>query len=240
MKIIISQPRYLPVLSYINRLHFADSFILLDNVQRQARGWENRNQLLLNGEPRWITIPVSSSTRALISDSVITGTNWIGEHKSIIHQCYKNSPHFSNDLIEEYYQDVERILVESNFSYTATLGKLITNLCSVFGFTPKIKNASAFMDERINNATGVAKLVAISKEVKTDVYVSGANGKSYGVEEAFLGSGIEVKFHNFALNEYVQGSNGGFTANMGFFDALFFAGYDWTKKEITKPPVLLD
>jgi hypothetical protein len=58
MKIVISQPRYLPTLNYLIRLYFSDCFVLLDNVQRQARGYENRNKLLMPSA-KWLSISIS-------------------------------------------------------------------------------------------------------------------------------------------------------------------------------------
>lgn len=60
-KLVISQPRYLPVISYLQRLYFADIFVFLDNVQRQPRGVENRNKIIVNGKEKWLSIPVKSS-----------------------------------------------------------------------------------------------------------------------------------------------------------------------------------
>ena len=70
---VISQPRYLPALNYLQRLYFADIFVIFDVVQREVRGFENRNKLLLP-KPKWLTIPVSSSGREKIYKSVLVST----------------------------------------------------------------------------------------------------------------------------------------------------------------------
>ena len=84
MKVVISQPRYLPALNYLQRLKHADVFVFLDNVQIQTRGWENRNKILINGKEKWLTIPVSSSKREVVFKAKIAGKDWLWKHKETV------------------------------------------------------------------------------------------------------------------------------------------------------------
>ena len=52
------QPYLLPYVGYWQLMASVDHFILYDTAQYSSGGWVNRNRLLLNGEPRWFTIPV--------------------------------------------------------------------------------------------------------------------------------------------------------------------------------------
>jgi hypothetical protein len=232
MKIVISQPRYLPALNYLQRLYFADQFVVLDIVQRQPRGWENRNKLLLP-QPIWLTIPVSSSSRALIIDSKISGQQWIKAHKEKIIQHYKDAPHFNRELLDRVYTVNERLS-----GYTDVLLTMTKNTCRFLSFEPKLVLASNLLRTEDHMEKGVKILRRICDRIGADCYVSGPNGREYGVAEEFLGSGITLVYHEFTHPIYPQ-RNPPFVPYMGFLDALFFCGVDWLSQFVRTPPEFL-
>lgn len=229
MKVIISQPRYLPALNYLQRLYFADQFVILDIVQRQARGWENRNKLLLP-EPTWLTIPVSSPSRALIMDSKICGQQWITAHKDKIIQHYKNAPFFDDELLDQVY-----VLDETLTGYTDILLMLIRNACRLLSFEPRIVRASNLLCFEDCAVKGVKILRRICERIGADYYISGPNGREYGVIGEFSGSGVHLLFHDFTHPIYPQ-RNPPFVPYMGFLDALFFCGIDWLNQLVRTTP----
>ena len=58
MIVAIHQPHYLPWLGYLHRMAQVDLFIVLDHVQFERRNYQNRSQIRLDGEARWLTVPV--------------------------------------------------------------------------------------------------------------------------------------------------------------------------------------
>ena len=58
--ISIMQPAYLPWPGYFNLIARADKFVYLDNVQF-AKSWQNRNRILVNGQPHTLTAPVMAA-----------------------------------------------------------------------------------------------------------------------------------------------------------------------------------
>ena len=58
MKVAIHQPHFLPWLGYLHRMAQADLFVLLDHVQFERRNYQNRTMIRMNGEARWLTVPV--------------------------------------------------------------------------------------------------------------------------------------------------------------------------------------
>jgi len=239
MKVVISQPRYLPVISYVQRLAFADRFILLDNVKRQYAGWENRNKLLLP-KPKWLTIPISSSRMEIIKNTLVRDSEWVEKHKRSIIDNYKNHPFFDEDLLDMYYNGVKDLIDGGNRHFADIIEKTIHNLGEIFGFSPKIIRASSIENSRIRNTSGPAKLLEICRAAGAKTYISGENGRVYGVPETFAGSGIAVKFHMAQTFEYPQPGQGEFIPYMGFFDALFCVGRDRLAEEILKEPQLAD
>jgi hypothetical protein len=240
MKVVISQPRYLPVISYIHRLYFAEKFVILDNVQRQSRGWENRNQLLINGTPKWLTIPVNSSTREIIYKTKISNDEWIIDHINAIGLSYKNSPFFDYNILIKYYLGLSEILNNQEYNYSLTICKTLMNLCEIFDFKPNIILASEINDQRVIEEQGVNKLLAICKALNASSYISGANGKEYGVIECFNNSGIELKIHHTESIEYKQNNSQTFVPHMAFFDMLFNMGKERTMELIKSKPILIE
>jgi hypothetical protein len=235
--IVISQPRYLPALTYLQRLYFSDTFVILDNVQRQKRGFENRNKVLVEGKTKWLTIPSKSSSRALIRETTINGNEWIGDHKEKLEQYYSEAPHFNKDWIEAYYGELEKKIVEFEYDFTSSLNYLIKNICTFFKFEPSLVRASELISSAVEEANGPDKIFEISNAVDTDLYVSGMNGREYGILDSFKGSAIDVKFHADQPVPYNQNVDE-FVPHLAFFDALFYAGKEWVEEQIKKEPTL--
>ena len=236
MDVVISQPRYLPALNYLQRLIAADRFIVLDTVQRQGRGWENRNKLLLP-DPKWLTIPVASSSREMICNAVIKETEWIKKHQQQIEKYYRNHPFFDKTILNRYYQGIVHLLGRQG-SYCEILVQLLLNACSILGIEPKIILASQLENSATNEDIGPGKLCHLCKNVRANRYISGPNGRKYGVESAFSGSGVKVVYHYFEHPKYTQPGLDTFVPYLGFLDAIFSAGKDWTHNVLIQPLVL--
>jgi hypothetical protein len=181
MKVMISQPRYLPAMNYIDRINSVDVFIVLDTVQRTERGWENRN--LING--KWLTMPVCSSSRTLIKDAVINGTEWRQVHKNKIDAAYRQ--HYVNEVYEQYLKGFCN-------AYAPSLIEGLKYVCKFFGIKTKIVRAS-----EISNVTngGIQELFDLTKKVGGTTYVSGPTCLDYGLtHELAESNGLRLKVHD--------------------------------------------
>lgn len=236
MKAVISQPRYLPAVNYLQRLYFADTFVFLDNVQRQSRGLENRNKILLQGKEHWVTIPIASSSRAIIKDTKIAQGDWVARHKKLIKGAYARHPRYDELIVDKYYDRVENILENTDYNFADSLIHMIINACMILGFTPNIMRSSSIGST--NAAYGPDKLLAICKGICASAYVSGPNGREYGIIDAFAGSGIEVLFHEFSYPNYKQYGQSSFVSWLSFFDVIFNIGLEEVRKIIMQEPCL--
>lgn len=59
--VAIHQPHYLPWQGYIDKLDTADVFVVLDCVQYEKGGWQNRNRVKIPDGAHWLTVPVKKN-----------------------------------------------------------------------------------------------------------------------------------------------------------------------------------
>lgn len=233
--IMISQPRYLPAINYIQRIYHTDLFVILDDVQRQGRGIENRNKILMNHSERWLTMPVTSSSRELISKTIVAGDEWMYSHKNMMYEAYKNHPYFDPTIIDKYY-DVD--LNNEKYLFAKIVEKQLLNLCDLFDFEPNIVHSSEC--EMASSLLGVSKLRTLCECYEADIYVSGSNGRNYGVNQCFSESekSIQVLYHDYHYPVYKQNGEMNFTPWLTIFDMIFNCGLEYTKLKIQEELIL--
>src|SRR5882724_10468265 len=65
MKLGIMQPYIFPYIGYFQLIAAVDHFVIHDDVQWIKSGWINRNRILANNQPGYITLPVRSGSSFL-------------------------------------------------------------------------------------------------------------------------------------------------------------------------------
>ena len=93
MRVAIHQPEFAPWLGYFHKMHSADVYVFLDNVQFKKRYFENRNYLRDSDkdEKVWLTIPVDTKGKyeQSISDVMIKNdSDWITKAKNKVTHLY--------------------------------------------------------------------------------------------------------------------------------------------------------
>lgn len=233
MRIVISQPRYLPALCYLNRLRHADLFVLLDDVQRQYRDFENRNRIFAENGGKWLTIPIASGRFERICRTNIAAKPWRDEHFQKLRNTYSKAPFWDAD-VARYLGGYDQPQ-EQESSLTEFTAQHLTDVCSYFGFTPNVVLSSTL---NIDHETkGPEHLRDITDAVGADAYISGPNGRDYHVEVAF--DGKDLFFHDYVHPVYPQ-KNALFVPWLAFMDALFFIGKNATQELIDTPLELTD
>src|SRR5262245_29725715 len=121
MKIAIHQPHFLPWLGYLHRMAQVDAFVLLDHVQFERRNYQNRTMIRMNGEARWLTVPVvQRSQKERIIDKEVDnsgGERWWGRTvMSTLQHTYGRTEHFRQYLpaLREVIETPRARLVDVN------------------------------------------------------------------------------------------------------------------------------
>jgi WbqC-like protein family len=189
-KVVITQPRYLPTISYLRRIAKADTLIIYDNVQRVSRGFEHRNKMLdPKGNEQWLSIPIASSSRELIKDTIIASdvtqsgqkwTTWHREHMNKIYEWYKkvDADYFiTMDMAGENYRDV----LVSSLEYL---------------FKKYNINTEIILSSKISSVTngGIGELIGLVNKVGGTTYVSGKTCLEYGLTHSVASTyGLELE-----------------------------------------------
>ena len=90
-----------------------------------------------------------------------------------------------------------------------------------------------------SNLKGVQLLSEICAHFDNSIYISGPNGRKYGVVEEFQMQKLLCKFHHFVHPFYEQNKIE-FVPYLGFVDSLFRCGDVWLADFVrTKPEFVL-
>lgn len=219
MKISINQPAYLPWLGYFDRIDFADIHIVLDHVQFEKNSFVNRNKLISNKGPQWITLPITKGDKGEITINKIKSfqnKKWIKKHLRTIIQNYSKTPFFS-----DYYFPINKALSSqidnSNFlEIVEMLNKLFLKFLHIK--TPIVYSSELNFHSKKSNL-----VLDICKYYKASVYLSGINGKNYLETGDFINKNIEVLYQSYKHPIYSQ-NDSNFTPYLSILDLLFHEG----------------
>ncbi len=216
----IHQPQTFPWLGYFAKIMQSDIFVFINNVQFKKNEWQNRNKIRSHNGLQWLTIPIIHNFGQLLNEVKINSTiNWQNKHIQAIKTCYSKAPYF-----HLYFQEIEEIY-SSNWVYLSDFNiKTVHWIMDKIGIkTPtiissEIKDLSCFPE-----LSAEERLIAITKSVEADIYLSGAGGHNYLNIELFSPSGIELQFQEFEHPRYNQ-LHYDFISHTSILDLIFNKG----------------
>ncbi len=192
MKILAAhQPAFMPWLGYLDRIRQADVFVVLAGVQFEKNSYINRNQIMLDGQPHWLTVPLKMKGhmgRSIAEMEVEQTRPWRKKHLNTIRHAYSKAPRFAEkwphikELYEEYLSSRRFIEVFAN-----SLMLWLTE----YGMGEKMEELKLNLSPTVKTE----ELIALCRHHECDTYLSGPFGRKYLDMEAFEKAGIEVRFH---------------------------------------------
>lgn len=222
----IHQPNFMPWLGIFNRLSTVDHFVFFDHVQApRGKGWISRNKILLDGKPRWLTIPIvkGKGGKQRLSDVRINySSNFARKHLGILKQAYGKCKYF-----EEIYFIIER-LYEKQYEFLADFNKeFITVVSNNIGFDVIFTTSSRLLKENnyLDNLAGNDLVLGICLIMNATTYVSGEGCSGFIEPLKFLEKNIVFNFQKFVHPEYRQIKNVNFVSHLSSIDALFNVGF---------------
>lgn len=226
MRCAIMQPTYLSWAGYYNLIKTTDVFVFLDDVQFEARSWQNRNRIILNGCEHFLTVPVKKiNKRQLLKDIAIDSSqNWFLQHGKTIQYAYSKHP-FYDEVLE-----IISKLVESKKSLLAEM-----NMELIRFITQKMKIDTEFVLASSLNVGGARSvhLKEICQALHCDQYISPIGSREYLLEDGVFEEGnVELIFQNYVAKEYSQHRNNNFLSHMSIVDVIANLGFEGASKYI--------
>ena len=192
--VVILQSSYIPWKGYLDLMNAADSFVLFDEVQFTRRDWRNRNRIMVDGRPLWLTVPVESKGNFLgaVRDMRISDGDWARKHWLTIQRAYSKAPFFKDyqDSFEEAYHQAGQLkfLSEVNQLFLKVLARH-------FKIEPLFNDSQ----EVPKSATcPTARLIEICLAHDATDYLSGPAAKDYIEEQYFEEAGISLHYANYS------------------------------------------
>ena len=213
------QLHYLPWLGYLDKIDQSDVFVILDDVQFEKNGWQNRNRIRTPKGLQWLTIPVLHKFGQPLNETRIDShQNWRQTHLKALTLNYRRSAFFKSyqGFVEEAYQRSWDYLAEINLHW-------LRFLVDAFGIqSPRPVRSS---EVPLKGLKGTERLVAFCKFFKADTYLSGQGAKAYLDRGLFEKEGIRLIFQEFSPPRYEHlGTPSETTETVSSIDLLFNQG----------------
>ena len=212
--IAIHQSQFLPWLPYFYKMFQSDVFVVLDDVQFQKNGVQNRNMIKTAQGVSWLTVPVSRSSDTPINEVGIADQSALKKILKSIELNYRRCRFF-----EIVYAPLSRVLSGKYASLHELNMELLHVVLSLMDKKPNILMASKL-------GTTMKKddlVLEVIQKLGEKHYISGQGGLEYMDMSKFKNAGIDVHLCRFNYVEYPQqwGSQGGFIKDMSIIDLLF-------------------
>jgi len=223
------QPYLFPYLPYFQLAASVDAFWVLDDVQFIRRGWMNRNQILLDGQPHRISFPVSHGRQGdLICDKTLPDTfnHDLSRIIDTITRAYRHAPR----------QDQLQALLAPlpGRSWARFLDLALETLQRSFaslGLQTPIRLASSLnLSAKLR---GQDRILAICAATGATTYVNPAGGRLLYDADAFTTTGVQLRFLQGKCPAYPQSGVSQFVPGLSILDPIAHLSPQTLKTHLT-------
>lgn len=224
MIVSIHQSQYMPWPAYFRKIALSDIFVVMDDVQFQKNGVQNRNKIRNKNGEFWLTVPVSGNLNDKIKDKKIADKKWQKKHFQSLSQSYAKTPYWKDycAFFNELFQgDIVKLHDVNNAFIYFVLEEL--------DIKTKIVQMSSLNCK--GEKSELVKNICLMLDAKT--YLSGEGGRSYLDLDSFADSGIHIDFMA-SENPVYQQIHGEFIPNLSILDMLFNVNKETVRKYLYK------
>lgn len=230
MRCVIMQPTYLPWAGYFNLIANADFFVFLDDVQFEKQSWQNRNRILLNGQPHWLTVPVKRKHLSDCINQILVDDqrDWRHKHIELLRHTYSRHPYVIDML------DSVRDTLDPSITYLSEL-----NIRFIRRIARTLDLSSRFFLSSELGITGARskRLLNICEYFDCDTYLSPLGAAAYLAEDAvFEHSKVSLEFQDFSTQPYIQRESQPFVSHLSIVDVLANLGKSATRNYVMNVP----
>lgn len=219
MKVAVLQSNYIPWKGYFDIIHDVDLFLFEDDVQYTKQDWRNRNIILTQNGPQYLTIPVKADSQTLICECKMADTKWQKKHFKALMTNYGTAPYF-----RRYKDFLEYVYMETIWEHLYELNRyLIKHISSAFlGIKTTFSDTTYYPSEGVKHE----HLLNLLKAAGASTYVSGPAAKSYILPEDYEEAGIELVWKDYSGYPVYPQRFEPFRHQVSILDLLFNVGDD--------------
>jgi hypothetical protein len=222
MIVAIHQPHFLPWLGYLHRMAQADLFVLLDHVQFERRNYQNRTAIRMNGEARWLTVPVmqrSQKERILdkeVDNRLEGAKSWQHAHRLTLKHAYARAGFFG------LYAPALQRLLDARWERLVEVNNASLELLrEAFGIRTRLVRSSELAIE----GAKADLILNICLATGADTLLAGMGGsRGYLDVDAFARAGVRILWHDFEHPTHPQVGAQPFTPGLSAIDLLLNCG----------------
>ncbi|AIY05662.1 hypothetical protein Plano_1697 [Planococcus sp. PAMC 21323] len=217
MKVGIMQPYFFPYIGYWQLIKAVDKYVIYDDVNYKKRGWINKNNILVNGEAKPIslrTLKVSQNKRI---NEIEIDHDMIYKKKLLktIKEAYSKAPYF-----EDVFKFVEKIINQTESNLAMYLTNSIKEICAYLDIHTEIIRSSELVKNEHHR--GQEKILEICDLLSADEYLNAAGGILLYSAQDFQARGIELEIINTNHISYQQRDAKEFVPNLSIIDVMMF------------------
>lgn len=226
MKLAIMQPYFFPYIGYWQLMKAVDRFVIYDDVNFITRGWINRNRILINGEPHYITVPLEgASQNKRICDIDMQGSpRWRSKMVKTIAIAYGKSPFYAG-----IYPEIERQFSHETRNLAQFLAAHLAGTADFLGIQTEIVPSSRVYSN--SELSGQDRILDICRREGASTYVNLPGGRGLYDPERFGGADVDLVFLSSRTSPYPQRATG-FVPNLSVIDALMATGTDGVARRL--------
>ncbi|MFW2441052.1 MAG: WbqC family protein [Arenicellales bacterium] len=228
MKLAIMQPYFFPYLGYWQLLNTVDRFVIYDDVNYIKRGWVNRNRILINGKPSYLTITLdqASQNKKICEISLHSSPVWRKKMIKSIENTYRKAPFYS-----EVFPVIEEMICYETDNLADFLVQHLRTLAVFLGITTEfVVSSRCYHNEALS---GQERILDICKREGAATYINPQGGQALYDNELFDSADIDLRFIAMQPAPYKQRAEE-FVPYLSVIDALMEAGPQGIEEQMDK------
>lgn len=212
------QPYFFPYIGYWQLIHAVDRFVIYDDVNYIKGGWINRNRILINGKPVFITAPLrqSSPYKRICDLSLQKTPGWRDKLVRSVEITYGKAPCFG-----KVFPVIENLIRHKADNLAEYLAHQILTLSRFMGIeTDFVTTGRGYGN---NSLSGQERIIDICRREGANTYINPQGGQALYDTETFRKAGIDLRFIIMRPLPYPQRVVG-FVPCLSIIDALMELG----------------
>lgn len=234
MKVGIMQPYFAPYIGYWQLMNAVDEYVIYDDVTYINRGWINRNRILVEGTPQYISIPLSNASQNKKINEIELNftTKLVKKNLKTIEYSYKKAP---------YYQDVfplvKKIMECSDKRLVSYIENSFYIICNYLNIETEFVFSSSL--DKNCHLKGQEKIIDICQLLNASEYYNAIGGQNLYNYEVFKNRNIRLKFLKTQSIKYTQFKNE-FQPDLSIIDVMMFNSKEKVQRFLTMYDLIED